>query len=118
MSYAPRPGMSTRQVCLLLALAACGGHESPAPRAPVATSYPPVEMPSSATAPTVIDPAVLERGTYVANVAGCATCHTPFDAQGNPDRARLFGGGGVDGAPNISPDPATGIGTWTEDQIV
>src|ERR1044072_3620529 len=75
-------------------------------------------MPSGPPPPAVIEPAVLERGTYVANIAGCATCHTPFDAQGNPDRARLFGGGGVDGAPNISPDPATGIRTWTDDQIM
>lgn len=125
MSYALRADMSTRKLCLVAALAAfggCGGggHEAPPPRATVATAVPPGGAAAASgipTEPTTIDPAVLERGKYVASVAGCATCHTPFDPQGNVDRSKLFGGGGVPGAPNISPDPATGIGTWTAEQI-
>jgi mono/diheme cytochrome c family protein len=56
------------------------------------------------------------RGAIVFNAGGCASCHaTP----GQPDRKRMGGGlqlkteFGTFVAPNISPSPADGIGTWT-----
>jgi len=56
------------------------------------------------------------RGEIVFNAGGCASCHaTP----GQPDRKRMGGGlqlkteFGTFVAPNISPSPADGIGTWT-----
>ncbi|MDB5595688.1 MAG: cycG [Hyphomicrobiales bacterium] len=57
-----------------------------------------------------------ERGAIVFNAGGCASCHaTP----GQTDR-KLLGGGlelkspfGTFVAPNISPHPTDGIGTWT-----
>src|SRR5437879_13528455 len=68
-----------------------------------------------------------ERGSYLVNVMGaCGRCHTPRDAQGRPIAAMALAGGfefddggiGHVVAPNITPDRATGIGNWTEAQIV
>jgi mono/diheme cytochrome c family protein len=62
------------------------------------------------------DAARLERGAYVLRVAGCVTCHTaeaedaPFLAGGRAIESPF----GTFHGPNITPDPDTGIGTWTE----
>jgi mono/diheme cytochrome c family protein len=68
----------------------------------------------------------LERGKYLVETIGaCGNCHTPKGPDGRPIAAMAFAGGFVikeppfDAvAPNITPDRATGIGTWTDDQIV
>jgi mono/diheme cytochrome c family protein len=73
----------------------------------------------------VLDPVQVARGEYVSDLAGCKTCHSPMKA-GVMDRAHPFAGGGegklpgggVWRAPNISPDPQTGIGAWTDTQII
>ena len=78
----------------------------------------------SATAPAVEDS--LARGRYLATVVGCNDCHTPGYFFGAPDTTRMLSGSelgwkgpwGVSFARNITPDSATGIGTWTEEQIV
>jgi mono/diheme cytochrome c family protein len=67
----------------------------------------------------------LERGRYLfESIAACGNCHTPKTPQG-PDMARDLAGGmkfdepfGVAIAPNITPDPETGIGKWTDAQII
>lgn len=67
---------------------------------------------------------VLERGAYLMNgIVGCGNCHTPPGEQG-PDFARELAGGlpfeeeGFTAyAANITPDIATGIGSWTNDEI-
>lgn len=59
-----------------------------------------------------------QRGETVFWAAGCASCHAAPGAQGD-DRLVLSGGRrfgtdfGVFSAPNISPDPEHGIGTWS-----
>lgn len=66
---------------------------------------------------------LLERGTYLMKgIAACGNCHT---MAGGPMAAHELSGGQKFGekgftvfAPNITPDPATGIGGWTDDQIV
>jgi len=65
----------------------------------------------------------LARGAYVAHASGCLVCHTAIGPNG-PDVANLGGGGsdmpdpaGTWRSPNITPDKATGIGNWTDDQI-
>lgn len=73
------------------------------------------------------DEAQIERGRYLAQIAGCGDCHTPGHFLGDPDMTRLLGGsdvgfevpgfGSVYG-PNLTPDDETGLGTWTPDQIV
>jgi mono/diheme cytochrome c family protein len=63
------------------------------------------------------------RGAYlVATVSHCGDCHTPLTWLGAPDRDRYLAGshGGLEGrkAPNITPDPDSGIGKWSEDDIL
>jgi mono/diheme cytochrome c family protein len=64
--------------------------------------------------PASPDPVV--RGAYIFAAAGCAGCHTDVKTNGP-----LLAGGraletpfGTFYSPNITPDPETGIGTWTE----
>jgi mono/diheme cytochrome c family protein len=72
------------------------------------------------------DPAI-ERGKYLVNLGGCHDCHTPGYFLGKPDDARYLGGSevgfempglGVFHGPNLTPDKATGLGNWTDTQIV
>jgi mono/diheme cytochrome c family protein len=76
------------------------------------------------TASAVIAPADtpnLANGLTTFNAAGCSSCHA---VPGQPDRLRLGGGLAIPSpfgtfyAPNISPDPADGIGRWTEAEFV
>src|SRR5258708_3368664 len=68
----------------------------------------------------------LERGTYLMqSIVACGNCHTPKDRDGQPIADRELAGGFVINAPifhsvspNITPDKETGIGNWTDDQIV
>jgi len=59
-----------------------------------------------------------EHGRYMFYAAGCASCHAAPGAKGE-DKLKLSGGLGLKTpfgtfyAPNISPDPADGIGGWT-----
>lgn len=69
------------------------------------------------------DPKVVERGAYLAKAGACLVCHTAMGPQG-PDLANVGGGGlemvekfGTWRSPNITPDKATGIGNWTDEQI-
>ena len=72
------------------------------------------------------DPPV-ERGKYLVNIAGCNDCHTPGYFLGKPDMARFLGGSevgfeipglGVFHGPNLTPDKETGLGGWTDAQIL
>ena len=65
----------------------------------------------------------VERGRYISeHVAHCQECHTPRTRTGTLDRALYLAGNaaGIDGevTPNITPDKQTGIGDWSEDDIV
>lgn len=70
--------------------------------------------------------ALLERGTYLAQgISGCGNCHTPRTADGTLiEDMKLAGAFVIERpnvkayAPNITPDEETGIGTWTDEQIV
>jgi mono/diheme cytochrome c family protein len=63
---------------------------------------------------------VLARGAQLYRTASCVGCHSPpFEdgthLGGGRDLPTMFG---VFYAPNISPDPAAGIGSWTEADFV
>jgi mono/diheme cytochrome c family protein len=66
------------------------------------------------------------RGEYLVHaVAHCGECHTPRSAMTMAvDNSRFLAGNtkktGPEGqaAPNITPDKVTGLGDWTEEQIV
>jgi mono/diheme cytochrome c family protein len=74
-------------------------------------------------------PARLERGRYLVTSAQtpCMLCHSPMDTTGHvlkvKDGMMLAGRNWEpDGvpfvtAPNLTPDPETGAGTWTDDQL-
>ena len=73
--------------------------------------------------PPAADDAKVKRGAYIAKLAGCQFCHTPFGPQG-PDMAKTWAGGlevpdviGTWRTPNITQDKDTGIGGWTDEQI-
>jgi cytochrome c553 len=74
-------------------------------------------------------PQRLERGKYIATaLSGCVYCHSPHNWSA-PDTAIIAGkewSGEVEPyadlpgrvvAPNLTPDPETGAGTWTDDQL-
>jgi mono/diheme cytochrome c family protein len=69
---------------------------------------------------------LLERGTYLVNsIAGCGNCHTLKDQAFLPrSDMELAGGRKLDEKPftvympNITPDKETGIGTWTDQEII
>lgn len=74
------------------------------------------------------DPVVIERGKYLAfGLAHCAACHVPMDkvmAVENGQQFPLSGGWeetvpglGTFRAPNLTPDPETGIGNMTDAQL-
>ncbi|MBP6019161.1 MAG: cytochrome c [Burkholderiaceae bacterium] len=61
------------------------------------------------------------RGAYLARgLAHCSTCHTPRSVTMAEDLSRRLGGEVVGGwfAPNITSDPVSGIGGWTQEEIV
>lgn len=68
---------------------------------------------------------LLDRGKYLMNgIVACGNCHTPQTPQG-PMAGRELAGGtkieeafGAAYASNITPDPETGIGRWTDQQLI
>ena len=66
------------------------------------------------------------RGYYLATITGCNDCHTPGYFYGAPDTTRRLSGSelgwkgpwGVSYARNLTPEPHTGIGAWSETDIV
>jgi len=63
------------------------------------------------------DPALLNKGEYLARAGDCIACHTAREG-------KTFAGGlpmktpfGTLYTSNITPDPQTGIGAWTSDQF-
>jgi mono/diheme cytochrome c family protein len=67
--------------------------------------------------------ATAARGAYLVTTVGhCGDCHTPLTWLGAPALDRFLAGshGGLEGkqAPNLTPDPKTGIGGWSNDDIV
>jgi mono/diheme cytochrome c family protein/uncharacterized protein YjiS (DUF1127 family) len=71
--------------------------------------------------------AQIKRGQYLVTFGGCNDCHTPGYFFGKADMSRFLGGSdvgfeipglGVFHGPNLTPDPETGLGGWSSDQIV
>ena len=69
----------------------------------------------------------IERGKYLVTVGGCSDCQTPGTFLGHPDMTRYLGGSdvgfaipglGVFAGRNLTPDKETGLGDWTDEQII
>jgi mono/diheme cytochrome c family protein len=77
--------------------------------------------------------AAVARGEYLVELLGCGVCHTDGALIGEPDMSRSLAGSsigiaytspfendnpGIVFAPNLTPDRDTGIGRWTDDEIM
>ncbi len=70
--------------------------------------------------------ALVARGQYLVNgPAACGNCHTPKNADKSPRTDMFLAGGEKFESPvftaysrNLTPDKETGIGTWTDDQVI
>jgi len=80
-----------------------------------------------ASGAALADDAEIARGKYLVTIASCNDCHTPGYFLGKPDFSRTLGGSDVGftipglGAflgPNLTPDKETGLGNWTDAQII
>ena len=67
------------------------------------------------------------RGAYLVRIMGCNDCHTVGVFLGKPDFAHALGGSdvgfmvpglGVRWGPNLTPDDATGLGKWSDADII
>ncbi len=135
MPYPALSGMSDQDVQDLVAfLRTAPAIENEVPANQLNAPAPPFQprTPPPATAPT----GGLERGQYIVNVAShcsdchtppnvnvashCSDCHTPRNPDGSLDMSKYLAGGMIEGqiAANITPDSETGIGKWTEQQLV
>jgi len=85
-------------------------------------------LPAPASTGSVIKDAKLMRGWYLVSIAPCSLCHTPV--RGNVFFAPALSGGmkiscgnnliscfGTVYSKNLTPDPKTGLGSWTDKQI-
>jgi len=81
----------------------------------------------STAEPVRADEALIARGEYLAHIMDCTGCHTPGSMSGKPDMARYLGGGdvgfqipglGIFWPPNLTSDEATGLGSWSVEDIV
>lgn len=59
-----------------------------------------------------------ERGEYIFNLGGCASCHTVENGEALAGGLKMETQFGDFYTPNISPDKVTGIGTWTDDDFI
>ncbi|HYE03965.1 MAG TPA: c-type cytochrome [Planctomycetota bacterium] len=102
-------------------------NEVPAPR----LSFPmnviartlPVDAQLASSAPDRADE--LAYGRYLVDLGACADCHSPTE-HGEPiaglefagGREFVFADGSIVRSMNITPDQATGLGTWTREQFI
>jgi mono/diheme cytochrome c family protein len=77
-----------------------------------------VWMASAAAQATPPSAADVARGRYVFGATGGCGCHTPPKGQPNAGGRKYEGAFGTVYSSNITPDRQTGIGGWTDDQIV
>jgi len=87
----------------------------------------PARQDTTTTTPAAASPEdKVKRGEYLVTITGCNDCHTPGSFYDGADMTRTLSGSemgwkgpwGISFPRNITPDSATGIGTWTEQQIV
>lgn len=70
---------------------------------------------------------LVERGQYLANIMDCGGCHntgafTPEPNMKTPLSGSMIGfeipGMGIFYPPNLTPDAKTGLGSWSDDEII
>jgi cytochrome c2 len=70
--------------------------------------------------PAVAPTEPVARGEYLVSLARCTMCHTPSNDDGSPNMDMFLAGAPFRSsvAPNLTPDEATGLGIWTDDELV
>lgn len=116
-----------------LALGGCANTQAPNPLEGYEQVKPTASQPAPAAASSAYPAERRERGRYLVDLLGCGNCHTDGALVGQPDEDRLLAGSRVGIATsnplevsnpaiiypaNLTPDPETGIGDWTLQQIV
>ena len=119
-------------ICVLALAAGCGKKEAatdnpPTTGSPTTAGSGSARMAGSGSAVAETskeDPKLVERGAYLTSMLGCPFCHMPMGPKG-PDFSRPFAGGmevpeafGTWRAPNITQHKGSGIGNWTDEQIM
>jgi len=96
------------------------------PRSQYKIPLPPSYGPPVTSVPDPPKTNLVKYGEYLAGpVAHCAECHTPQNPPGRPDQSKFFAGGfpfsgpyGTSYSANLTPDKETGIGNWTDEQLI
>lgn len=123
--------MNFRYIWLLLLPAACFATRNPL------DDFEPVQATTIIDAPvaqaTSADAAVVEHGRYLVGLLGCESCHTDGALVGTPRMDRQLAGSqvgiaysdplrqprpGIVYPANLTPDMKTGIGAWTDQEII
>jgi mono/diheme cytochrome c family protein len=69
-------------------------------------------------APAIAEEDAVEHGEYLVRAGGCFSCHTALGGQKLAGGRALATPFGTFYSPNITPDPDTGIGRWTDAQFL
>jgi mono/diheme cytochrome c family protein len=88
----------------------------PLPRRPIATAL--TLMLLSGAIPAVAEEDAVTRGEYLVHAGGCFSCHTVAGGEKLAGGRALATPFGTFYSPNITPDPETGIGRWTDAQFL
>lgn len=82
---------------------------------------------AGAATPALAQNAAPSRGEYLVRIMDCGGCHTGGALAGSPDPRLNLAGSNIGFAipnlgyfypPNLTPDRETGLGAWTEAQII
>lgn len=74
-----------------------------------------------APVPDSVNTPALQRGYYLTEVLGhCSACHSPRNAMMGESMSQRYSGGSQGGwhAPNITADPVSGIGNWSDMELM
>jgi mono/diheme cytochrome c family protein len=75
-------------------------------------------MPLLSATPVAAGEDAVERGEYLVRAGGCFSCHTTPGGEPLAGSRALATPFGTFYSPNITPDPETGIGRWTDAQFL
>ncbi|MFK8042969.1 c-type cytochrome [Congregibacter sp.] len=93
----------------------------------------PVEASKGIELPVSGEDTDVAQGRYLVGLLGCASCHTDGALIGKPDPSKTLAGSSIGIAysnpmmnnypgavypPNLTPDKETGLGEWTQEEIV